>query len=392
MLGEIITVFLLNLRSLPQRWGGSLVTVVGIGGVVAVFMGLFAVAEGYAKLMDATGSGNIFIVLREGAQSEINSPLHADEVPHIVDSGFIKRDDQGPLASPEFLWYVELSRADTGESVRVGFRGITPAAYRVRQHFKLLEGRRVNTGLNEILVGRRAQSQFEGLQVGNRLRLMGTDWTVVGVFEDNGGMSESELWVDLPMLQALLPWGEEYHSVRLIMKDPSQVLAFNQELIANPQVLSRIQPESEYYEQFTRSLIDTLTRFSVPLIVLMAFGALFAALNTMYNSVAVRTKEIATLRALGFKSLPVGASTILESILLALIGALIAAVTIYAVFNGYTAMTSSGNGHAVQLDFAVTPRLVGLGIACALFVGLIGGIFPAVRASRLPVATALRES
>lgn len=392
MLGEIITVSLLNLRSLPQRWGGSLVTVVGIGGVVAVFMGLFAVVEGYAKLMDATGSGNIFIVLREGAQSEMSSPLHADEVPHIVDSGFVKRDGQGPLASPEFLWFVELSRADTGESARVGFRGITPAAYRVRQNFKLLEGRRVNTGLNEILVGRRAQSQFEGLQVGNRLRLMGTDWTVVGVFEDNGGMSESELWVDLPMVQALLPWGEEYHSVRLIMSDPSKVQAFNQELIDNPQVLSRVQPESEYYAQFTERLTDNLTRFSLPLIVLMAFGALFAALNTMYNSVAVRVKEIATLRALGFKSWSVSASTILESAILALIGALLAAVTIYAVFNGYTAMTSSGNGLAVQLDFAVTPRLVGQGIACALVVGLIGGIFPAVRAGRLPVATALRES
>lgn len=392
MLGEILTVSLLNLRSLPQRWGGSLVTVVGIGGVVAVFMGLFAVAEGYAKLMDATDAGDVFIVLREGAQSEMRSPMHADEVPHIVDSSFVKHDDKGPLASPEFLWFVELPRADTGETARVGFRGIRPAAYRVRQHFKVLEGRRVTPGLNEILVGRRAQHQFKGLQVGNRLRLMGTEWTVVGVFEDNGGMSESELWVDLPMIQALLPWGEEYQSVRLIMNDSNQMEAFNQELIDNPQVLSRVKPESEYYAQFTKRLTDTLTRFSLPLIVLMAFGALFAALNTMYNSVAVRTKEIATLRALGFKALPVGVSTLAESTLLALLGALIAAAAIYAAFNGYTAMTSSGNGMAVQLDFAVTPRLVGLGIACALFVGLIGGIFPAVRASRLPVATALRES
>lgn len=392
MLGEVITVSMLNLRSLPRRWGGSLVTVVGIGCVVGVFMGLFAVAEGYAKLMDATGAGNTFIVLREGAQSEMNSPLHADEVPHIVDSGFVKRDDQGPLASPEFLWRVQLKRIDSGENAMVGFRGITPTAYRVRQNFKLLEGRRVNTGLNEILVGRRAQSQFEGLQVGNHLRLMGTDWTVVGVFEDNGGMSESELWVDLPMVQALLPWGEEHHSVRLIMNDPSQVQAFNQELIDNPQVLSRVKSESEYYAQFTKDLTDDLTRFSLPLIVLMAFGALFAALNTMYNSVAVRTKEIATLRALGFKSWSVSASTILESAILALIGALLAAVAIYTVFNGYTAMTSSGNGLAVQLDFAVTPRLIAQGIICALVVGLIGGIFPAMRAGRLPVATALRES
>lgn len=392
MLGEMITVSLLNLRSLPRRWGGSLVTVVGIGCVVAVFMGLFAVAEGYAKLMDATGGGNSFIVLREGAQSEMNSPLHSDEVPHIVDSSFVKHDDQGPLASPEFLWRVQLKRLDSGENAMAGFRGITPAAYRVRQNFKLLEGRRVNTGLNEILVGRRAQSQFEGLQVGNRLRLMGTDWTVVGVFEENGGMSESELWVDLPMLQALLPWGEEHHSVRLIMNDPRELQAFNQELIDNPQVLSRIQPESEYYAQFTENLTDTLTKFSLPLIVLMGFGALFAALNTMYNSVAVRTKEIATLRALGFKSWSVAVSTIAESTILALLGAVIAAAAIYVVFNGYSAMTSSGNGLAVQLDFAVTPSLIVQGIVCALLVGLTGGLFPAIRAGKLPVATALRES
>lgn len=392
MLRQLSAVTLLNLRSLPRRWGGSLVTVIGIGCVVAVFMGLFSVVAGYAKLMDATGAQDMFIVLREGAQSERDSPLHADEVPHIVNSDFVKHDDEGPLASPEFLWNVELTRADTGKNVRVGFRGITPAAYRVREHFRLLEGRRVNTGLNEILVGRRAQQQFEGLTVGNTLRLMGTDWKVVGVFADNGGMSESELWVDLPMVQNLLPWGEEYHSVRLKMNDPAQVDAFNKELTENPAVKSGAQSEAAYYGQFSKDLIETVTRFSLPLIVLMALGAITAALNTMYNSVAVRTKEIATLRSLGYSRWPVAASTLIESWVLALTGALIAAAAIYTAFNGYTAVTNSGDNLAVQLDFAVTPALIGQGIACALLVGLVGGFFPALRAARLPVAAALRES
>lgn len=388
---QLIAVTLLNLRSLPQRWGSALVTLVGIACVVGVFMGLFSVVAGYTQLMEATGAEDTFIVLRDGAQSETNSPLYAGEVPHIVDSEFVRHDGQGPLASPEFIWFTELPRADNGEEVRVGFRGITPAAYRVREEFELLEGRRLNTGLNEVLVGRRAHSQFRGLEVGNTLRIMGSDWKVVGVFADNGGMAESEIWADLPMVQDLLPWGEEYHSVRLKMNDPEQMQAFDQALIDNPQVKSRIQSEASYYSQFARQLIDTMTRFSVPLIALMALGAIAAALNTMYNSIAVRTKEIATLRSLGYSRLPVAASILIESLLLALAGALIAAVVVYSVFNGYTAVTSSGNSVAVQLNFAVTPALIVQGVGCALLVGLIGGIFPAVRAGRLAVAAALRE-
>jgi putative ABC transport system permease protein len=392
MLRQFSALIQLNILNLPHRWGGALVTVVGIGCVVGVFMGLFSVAAGYAELMKATGDADTYIVLREGAQSEPLSPLHVDELPHIVDSKFVRHDAEGPLASPEFLWRVELPRIDTGKNVFAGFRGITPAAYRVRENFELLEGRRVSTGLNEILVGRRAHSQFRGLTVGNRLRLMGTEWTVVGVFADNGGMSESELWVDLPMIQDLLPWGQEYHSVRLKMNNSTEVDAFNAELASNPIVLSRAQTEQSYYARFAGDQIKQLSLFSLPLIILMALGAIAAALNTMYSSVAARTKEIATLRSLGFSPLTVMLSTLVEALLLALAGALIAAAVIYAAFNGYTAVTTSGNFLAVQLDFAVTPALIAQGIGCALAVGLIGGIFPAIRAGRMAIATALRES
>lgn len=392
MLRQFSALIQLNILNLPQRWGGALVTVVGIGCVVGVFMGLFSVAAGYAELMKATGDADTYIVLREGAQSEPLSPLHVDELPHIVDSKFVKHDAQGPLASPEFLWRVQLPRADTGKNVFAGFRGITPAAYRVRDNFEILEGRKVNTGLHEVLVGRRAQSQFQGLTVGSRLRLMGVEWTVVGVFADNGGMSESELWIDLPMVQDLLPWGQEYHSVRLKMNNPAELDAFNAELASNPVVLSRVQTEQSYYARFAGEQIEQLSRFSLPLIILMAFGAIAAALNTMYSSVAARTKEIATLRSLGFPPLTVMLSTLAEALLLALAGAIIAATVIYAVFNGYTAVTTSGNFLAVQLNFAVTPALIAQGIGCALIVGLIGGFFPALRAGRMAIATALRES
>jgi putative ABC transport system permease protein len=392
MLRQFTALIQLNILNLPRRWGGAVVTVVGIGCVVGVFMGLFSVAAGYAELMKATGDADTYIVLREGAQSEPLSPLDVEELPHIVNSKFVKHDAQGALASAEFLWRVQVPRADTGKQVFVGFRGITPAAYRVREHFELLAGRRVNTGLNEILVGRRAQNQFQGLNVGNRLRLMGVDWTVVGVFADNGGMSESELWIDLPMVQDLLPWGQEYHSVRLKMNDPADLEAFNAELASNPVVKSRVQSEQSYYARFAGEQIKQLTSFSLPLVVLMALGAIAAALNTMYSSVSARTKEIATLRSLGFMPLTVTLSTLAEALLLALAGALIAAAVIYAVFNGYTAVTTSGNFLAVQLDFAVTPALIGQGIGCALIVGLIGGVFPAIRAGRMAIATALRES
>jgi putative ABC transport system permease protein len=392
MLRQFLALVQLNILTLPQRWGGALVTVVGIGCVVGVFMGLFSVAAGYAELMKATGDADTYIVLREGAQSEPLSPLHVDELPHIINSKFVKHDAQGALASPEFLWRVQLARTDNAKKVFVGFRGITPAAYRVREHFKILEGRRVNTGLNEILVGRRAQSQFQGLEIGNRLRLMGVEWTVVGVFADNGGMSESELWVDLPMVQDLLPWGQEYHSVRLKMNDPAELNAFNGELASNPIVLSRVQSEQAYYARFAGDQVKQLTLFSLPLIVLMAFGAIAAALNTMYSSVSARTKEIATLRSLGFPPVIVTMSTLAEALLLALAGAIIAAAAIYAAFNGYTAVTTSGNFLAVQLDFAVTPALIAQGIGCALIVGLIGGLFPALRAGGMGIAAALRES
>lgn len=392
MLRQLSALLLLNILNLPKRWGGAMVTVIGIGCVVGVFMGLFSVAAGYSKLMEATGEKDTFIALREGAQSEMRSPMHADEVPHIVNSEFVKHDSQGPIASPEFLWRVKLARTDTGKNVIVAFRGITPAAYRVREHFEILQGRQVNTGLNEILVGRRAQSQFQGLEIGNRLRLMGVEWTVVGVFADNGGMFESELWVDLPMLQDLLPWGEEYQSIRLKMKDPLQLEAYNRELASNPKVLSRVQSEADYYQIFAGRLIDTVTKFSLPLIILMALGAIAAALNTMYISVSKRTKEIATLRSLGFPPLVVTLSILAESLMLAFAGALIAVLVVYTIFNGYVAVTTSSNGLAVQLDFAVTPVLIMQGIGCALVVGLIGGIFPAIRAGRLAIATALRES
>ncbi len=392
MLRQFSALLLLNILNLPKRWGSAMVTVIGIGCVVGVFMGLFSVAAGYSKLMEATGEKDTFIALREGARSEMRSPMHADEVPHIVNSEFVKHDAQGAMASAEFLWRVELARTDTGKNVMVGFRGIRPVAYRVRKHFQILEGRPVNPGLNEILVGRRAKSQFEGLEIGNRLRLMGVEWTVVGVFADNGGMSESELWVDLPMLQDLIPWGEEYQSVRLKMKDSLQLEAYNRELASNPQVLSRVQSEADYYQLFAGRLIDTVTKFSLPLIILMALGAIAAAVNTMYISVSKRTKEIATLRSLGFPPLIVMLSILAESLMLAFTGALIAVLVIYTVFNGYVAVTTSSNGLAVQLDFAVTPVLIMQGIGCALLVGLIGGLFPAVRAGRMTIASALRES
>jgi len=274
----------------------------------------------------------------------------------------------------------------------VPLRGVQPGAFSVRDEIKILEGRRFEPGKNEILVGRAAASQFAGLDLGNRLRWGQNEWTVVGIFSANGGLAESEIWCDAGVLQPAYRRGNSFQSVYAKLESPEAFTGFKDALTANPQLDVKVIRESEYYESQSRALTGLIQTLGIVITVLMGAGAVFGALNTMYTAVASRAKEIATLRALGFRALPVVISVMFESLFIALVGGAVGAVAAYLAFHGYEAATMNWHSFSqVAFAFAVTPALLIGALVYAAVLGLVGGLFPAIRAARQPVATALRE-
>lgn len=389
---QVMAVTGVNLRTLPQRRGSSLATIIGVAGVVIVSIAVFSIAEGVRHALSASAAADTAVVLRSGSDSEMMSGLQRDATRIISEAPGVRRSASGPAASAELYVIVDLPKRSTGTDANVPLRGVQPAAFDVRDQVRIVQGRRFEPGRNEVVVGKAAASQFQGLDLGNHLRWGENEWTVVGIFEANGGLPESEIWCDVGVLQPAYRRGSTFQSVYAKLDSPEAFTSFKDALTADPRLDVKVVREDEYYAGQSRALTGLIRIIGVFITVVMGAGAVFAALNTMYAAVAARTREIATLRALGFRAGPVVVSVLAESLLLALIGGVIGAVLAWVAFDGFQTSTLNwATFSQLSFSFAVTPPLIGMGIACSLLMGLIGGLFPAIRAARLPVATALRE-
>ncbi len=385
-------VALLNLRTLRERRGASLAAMVGVAGVVATFVAVLSIAAGFRAVMTTTGLPDRAIVLRGGSNAEMYSVLSRDEVRIIAGGPGVARGPDGPLASSELFVIVDLPKRSTGTVANVPLRGVQQAAFAVRDEVRIVEGRGFENGKNEIIVGSGAAKQFAGLELGSRLRWGENAWTVVGIFDAGGRVADSELWCDVAVLQPAYRRGSSFESVYVRLESPEAFTAFKAFLTADPRLDVQVLRESEYFEEQSRLLTGIITGLGSLVAGLMGIGAVFGALNTMYSAVAARTREIATLRALGFGGGAVVASVLAESLLLALVGGVLGGAASYVAFNGYQTSTINWQSFSqVAFAFAITPRLMAQGIAYALLMGLVGGLFPAIRAARIPVARALRE-
>lgn len=399
-LSQIGALTTFNLRTLPQRPGSVAASLVGMAGVVAVLVGVLSIQQGFAKTLEATGSPDTAFVLRGGADGEMMSIVTRDDARLVGEAPGIAKGTvegtigmtQAPLVSPELFVVIGLPKKTTGTDANVPLRGIVPAAFGVHDKVKIVEGRTFAWGRNEVIVGRAAQGQFRGLDVGNTLKLGQNQWQIVGAFTADGGLSESEIWTDAAVLQPAYRRGTTYQSVKVKLASAGSFQQFKDALTANPQLDVKVQRETEFYAGQTRGMTTLILSLGVIIGILMGLGAVFGALITMYTAVATRTREIATLRALGFGRLPVLLSVVGESLAIAALGGALGALGAYLAFDGFQTATMNWQSFSqVAFAFRVGPPLLALGVLYALALGLVGGLFPAVRAARMPVATALRE-
>jgi len=389
-IAAIVTV--VNLRTLPQRAAASAVAVVGVMGVVVVFVAVLSIAEGFRATMAATASPDTAIVLRGGSDTELSSSLPGDQVRIVAEApGIVQRSGRA-LTSGELFVVMDVPKRSTGTATNVPLRGVQPAAFDIRDRFRLIEGRTFTPGRNEVVVGRGAVAEFDGLGLGARLRSGEETWTVVGIFEAGGSVAESEIWTDVGVLQPAYRRGNTFQSVTVKLESPGAFEAFKDALTSDPRLHVRVEREADYFAEQSEVLTVIITTIGYLIAGLMGLGAVFAAVNTMYSAVASRTREIATLRAIGFGGGAVAVSVVVESMLLALVGGALGGVVAYFGFHGLqTATLNFQTFTQVAFAFTVTPSLLTQGVGYALLLGLLGGVFPAVRAARLPVATALRS-
>ncbi|HEY2592044.1 MAG TPA: ABC transporter permease [Steroidobacteraceae bacterium] len=382
-----------NLRSLPQRARTSFVIVIGIAGVVAVLISVLSLSTGLVHALAATGRPDRAIVLHKEAGNEVSSSLPRQTVFTILEEPGIARDGAGkPIASAETLASINIPRRDSGALGALTLRGVSPQAFELRPELRLTAGRLFKPGLRELIAGGAAQERYRGLVVGSRILFDENEWTVVGAFSSSGGAHDSELFADADTVLSTYH-RTAFNSVTVKLEGPGALTALNGAVSKDSTLQVSARTETQYYEQESQTFAKLLAFIAYFVGAIMAIGAVFAALNTMYSAVSTRTTEIATLRAIGFGAAAVVASVIVEALLLALIGAAIGAAAAWIAFDGNTVGTiSGGNNDLAQVIFhlRIGPGLIATGILWACVVGLIGGLLPALRAARVPVAMALR--
>jgi len=392
VLSQIIAVTGVNLRSIGERAGSSAVAVIGIAGVVIVFVSVLSIAEGFRAAMAKAGDPERILVLRTGSDTEMTSGFSGEDARLIMDTPGIKRGPNGPVASAELFVVVNHPLAATGTDANVPLRGVSPAVLQVRPEVTIVEGRMFEAGRNEIVVGRAASRQFANLSVGSSVRWGENTWQVVGVFDADGSVAESELWCDARVLQPAYRRGNSYQSVYARLESEEAFQSVKDAMTSDPRLRVTVLREPEYYAAQSRVLQTVIRTVGFIVAGLMGIGAVFGAVNTMYSAVASRTREIATLRALGFKSLPVVISVLVEAVLLSLAGGLIGGLFAYLAFDGYQTATMNWQSFSqVAFAFAVTPALLAQALMLSTIMGLFGGLLPAWKAARMPVVTALRE-
>ena len=379
-----------GLSTLPQRLGGASVVVVGIAGVVGVLVSLLAMGRGFESTLQGTGSNDTVIVLRSGSVTEVNSVLTPNDAALIGEPPQVSRDAQGrPLISPELVVAASLKKSN-GLDANVAVRGVGAEVWAVHPRVKIIAGRRFTPGLRELIVGKDAAREFAATGVGSSIELNGQPWKVVGEF-DSGDAHDSELWGDVDVLGPAFHRGSSFSSVTVRLVEPGQFDAFKAALAGNPSLKVEAHTTRAYYDRQAGGLTKLIRILGTIVASIMAIGAVAGALNSMYAAVSARTREIATLRAIGFRGGPVVVSVMLETMLLALAGGALGAALAWALFDNYTASTLGGNFSEVVFQFRVTPGLLASSLRWALVIGLLGGLFPALRAARMPVTDGLRE-
>lgn len=392
MLKQAFAITKVNIKSIPERWASSLVIVIGLAGVVAVFSALLAMAAGFQSTLAATGSKDSALLLRGGSQAELNSGLARDDVTLIkLEPGIRKGADGKPLASAEMIVITELLRkGDTQNGANVTLRGVEPDAFVLRPQLHITEGRMFKPGLRELLVGRGVTRQFDGVELGKTLRMRGSEWIVVGIF-DSGDAHDSELWADVAIAQSTFN-RQGFSSILAALDGPGAIATLKTALKADPRLNVDVQTEQDYFSDQTKQFRKTIGVLAGVVTLIMALGAIFAALNTMYAAVAARSREIATLRAIGFGGFAVLVSVMIESLVLSFVGGAFGALLAYVLFNGISVSTLGANFTQVVFAFKVTFGLVVSGLVIAVTIGFVGGLLPAIRAARMQVTDALRAA
>ena len=377
--------------TIPQRLGSSSVIVIGIAGVVGVLVALFAMAEGFRSTLQQTGSDDTAIVLRAGSQTEINSVLDRASAIIVAQEPQVLRDGKGrPIASAEIVVAAGIPKKGSTVDANVEIRGVGEEVWELNRRLRIIAGRRFTPGLRELIVGKDAAREFAHTSIGSKLDLNGQPWTVVGEF-DSGDSHDSEFWADTRVVATTYHRGDSASSVTVRLRSPRLFDAFKAAIASDPRLKLEVQTTRAYYNAQSASLTKAIRVLGTAVAVIMGIGAIFGALNTMYAAVATRTREIATLRAIGFRGAPVVVSVLIETLLLAVAGGAVGAGIAWAIFDNYTASTLGANFSQVVFEFRVTPALIAAGFKWALAIGFLGGLFPALRAASMPVTEGLRE-
>jgi len=399
---QIAAVTGMNLRNIPQRWSSSLVAVLGIGGVTLVLIALLSIAAGFQAALEGSGSEDVAIIMRAGSTNELSGGFGVDTVTVVGDAPGIKKAAPGklvntslvgkPILSPELYVLVDGKMKGKEASTNLPLRGVSPMAPLVRKSFELVEGRMFKEGTNEVIVGNGVVQSYDGLDVGKVVRWGGANWTVVGRFTDRQGIAESEAWGDTRVVQQAWRRGNSFQSIRVKLESPASLKTLKDALTKDPRVRVDVKSERAFYVDQQKLMSTIIDYVGWTLAVMMGIAALFAALNTLYNAVANRVREIATLRALGFGGFPVVVSVLVEAMILGAVGGLIGGVLALVFLNGMHSSTMNWASFSqMTFAFTVTPQLMVTGIIYGLILCFIAGILPGIRAARLPITAGLRE-
>jgi putative ABC transport system permease protein len=382
-----------NVRNVRVRWQLTLLAVFGIALVVAVFAVLMSMSAGFEAALRSTGRLDNAIVVQRGSGSELTSDVPLDHRNLIVVDDRVARDAKGqPLASWELVVVVGLPRASDGQPANVTLRAVTPRAFEVRGGITIVEGRAFTPGLDEVIVGRKLTTRISGLEPGGHVKYQQKKFRIVGFFESEGGAFESEVWGDYDTFAAIFQRGASSNSLVLRMKDPATIPELDRWVRAQPQMQLQAVPERKYYEDQAGPLARALRGLAAFVAVVMGIGAVFGAINTMYAIVAARTREIGTLRALGFSRRAILAAFLVESVILAVIGGAVGCLLAIPM-NGFTTGTGQTQSFSeIAFAFRITPQIVLTGMVFAVVMGVLGGLLPALRGARLPITSALREA
>jgi putative ABC transport system permease protein len=381
-----------NLRSMRARWLSAIVAVLGIAGTVAVFCAMLALARGFHATLVQSGSPQNALIRRAGSSAELDGSVALDQVKVIEDAPGIAREDGQPLVSPEAVVIAGFNLKATGTNANVQVRGVSPMVLKVRPNIKIIEGRFFQPGLAELVIGKNVASTYENLEYGKSINFGGQTWNVVGVFDAGGSAFDSEVWADSRVLNQVYKRPENlYQSLTVRMNSPEAFNQLKDNLTADPKLTVQVDRELDYYARQSQVLTTLITVLGGLVAVIMGIGAVIGALNTMYSAVSERSREIATMRAIGFAGSSIAISFIFEAMIIALIGGILGCIFVLPL-NGFTTGTMNMQTFShLAFAFKVTPMLLVAGIIFAILMGIAGGVPPAVRAARRPIALALRE-